>query len=167
MPGYHLFQHVYPGQSAGGLHTKVVWAKARQLHLLRTKFIYPLPLLWKLVSFKKRPESILIIETPSQEAEAGYSNWCVCLSQTSPWLPPCVLWESSLEEKSDLKGPLIGRSDNINCPYIKLPSILGVISRCFHISGPGVKWLHLIVRFVSSSLVWGEYHVSKQCPLLQ
>ena len=52
MPGYHLFQHVYPGQLAGGLHTRVVWAETRQLHLLRTELKHPVALLWKLVSFK-------------------------------------------------------------------------------------------------------------------
>ena len=47
-----MFQHVCPEQPAGGLHTRVVWAEARQLPLLRVKLIYPHFLLWKLVSFK-------------------------------------------------------------------------------------------------------------------
>ena len=36
-----MFQHVCPEQPAGGLHTRVVWAEARQLHLLRVKLICP------------------------------------------------------------------------------------------------------------------------------
>ena len=52
MLGYHMFQHVYPKQPAGGLHNRVVWAEARQLPLLRIKLKYPTFLLWKLVSFK-------------------------------------------------------------------------------------------------------------------
>ena len=52
MPGYHMFQHVYPEQPARGLHNRVVWAEARQLPLLRIEPKYPTFLLWKLVSFK-------------------------------------------------------------------------------------------------------------------
>ena len=72
MPGYHLIQHVYPGQSAGGLHTRVVWAGTRQLHLLRIELKHPLALLWKLVSFKNVLD---LNETPNREEEAIHPNW--------------------------------------------------------------------------------------------
>ena len=71
MPGYHLIQHVYPGQSAGGLHTRVVWAETRQLHLLRIELKHPLSLLWKLVSFKNVLNQG---QTLSREEEACYPN---------------------------------------------------------------------------------------------
>ena len=59
-----MFQHVYPEQPAGGLHTRVVWAKARQLPLLRVKLIYPHFLLWKLVSLKTS-----LVETENSHQE--------------------------------------------------------------------------------------------------
>ena len=67
MPGYHMFHHVYPEQPAGGLHTRVVWAEARQLPLLRIELKYPLFFLWKLVSFK----NVLLKEKLHTKAKGG------------------------------------------------------------------------------------------------
>ena len=65
MPGYHMFQHLYPEQPARGLHNRVVWAEARQLPLLRIEPNYPLFLLWKLVSYKNVMNQLEEILAPS------------------------------------------------------------------------------------------------------
>ena len=54
-----------------------------------------------------------------------------------------------------------------HCQCLDLPSILGVIPKCLHISCPGVRWLHLIMKFIGSRSPMRKVSCFKQCPLFR
>ena len=160
-----MFQHVYPEQPAGGLHTRVVWVEARQLPLLRVKLIYPHFLLWKLVSLKNVPCWNRKL-TPRQKVEANLpknrgglfilnvsTTFLLCLVRIIRW---GEVWPRGSDDKEVWQS---------HCQCVELPSILGVISRCLHISCRGVRWLHLIMKFIGSRSPMRKASCFKQCSL--
>ena len=160
-----MFQHVYPEQPAGGLHTRVVWVEARQLPLLRVKLIYPHFLLWKLVSLKT---SFVEIENSSQKQKEVANQpknrgGLFILNVPTTFLlrfVRIIRWGEVWPRGSDDRE--VWQS---HCQCVELPSILGVISRCLHISCRGVRWLHLIMKFVGSRSPMRKASCFEQCPL--